>query len=320
MAGRVPKSYVLELNPKNAWAYAERAVAYKQQAEYERALEDCNRALELDPKYGWAYICRSMVYRDLGDYQRAIEDCNRALELDPRSASRAYFQRGLNFMELKDYQRAIQDFDQGIEQDSSYDRNYIGRAIAYGELKEYQQAIQNFDRAIEMAPRSARIYSRRAFMYLRVNDTHQAFADYIRCWELEVKDVNAGWMAQWSKMCQERADSGTAEYLEKIAATDQTNYIAYICRGVAMWLRGNREQSLAELEQAATVKPEEWDAYFWKAMVWAALRRDEDAKAAVEKSLEVNMPPVLLAPLRWFERDRPDFYENYVVPLLARYV
>jgi len=80
------------------------------------------------------------------------------------------------------------------------------------------------------------------------------------------------------------------------------------------------EQSLMELEQAIALEPEEWDAYFWKGMVCAILRRDEDAKTAVEKSLEVDMPPVLLAPLRWFEQDRPDFYEQYVVPLLARNV
>ena len=55
-------------------------------------------------------------------------------------------------------------------------------------------------------------------------------------------------------------------------------------------------------------------------MVCASLRRDEDAKITVELSLEVDMPPVLLAPLRWFEQDRPDFYEQFVAPLLARYV
>jgi hypothetical protein len=41
--------------------------------------------------------------------------------------------------------------------------------------------------------------------------------------------------------------------------------------------------------------------------------------ALVEKALENNLPPVLLAPLRWFEQDKPDFYQKYVVPLLARY-
>jgi hypothetical protein len=55
-------------------------------------------------------------------------------------------------------------------------------------------------------------------------------------------------------------------------------------------------------------------------MVCAALRRDEDAKITVELSLEVDMPPVLLAPLRRFEQDRPDFYEQFVAPLLACYM
>ena len=40
----------------------------------------------------------------------------------------------------------------------------------------------------------------------------------------------------------------------------------------------------------------------------------------VELALEVDMPPVLLAPLRGLEQDRPDLYKHFVVPLLARYV
>src|SRR5690242_4757940 len=117
-------------------------------------------------------------------------------------------------------------------------------------------------------------------------------------------------------MCDGRLDSGIAQRLERIAAVDPQKYVAYVCRGVAWYLLKSFEQSLAELEQAIALEPEEWDAYFWKGMVYAALKCDKDAKSAVEKSLEVDLPPVLLAPLRWFEQDRPDFYEQYVVPLL----
>jgi len=309
----------LELHPKNTMAYAYRGLAYSHQGKYEQALQDCNRALELDPKYGWAYICRSMIYRRLKEYQRAIEDCSRALEVDPQEASRAYLQRGHAYSELKDYQQAIRDFDQAIERDPYYFHNYLGRGVAFEELKDYQQAIQNFDRAIELAPRHDGIYSRRAFMYLRVNNTQQARTDYLRCCELEARNVNGAWMAQWCGMCLESGASRIAEDLDKIAATDPQKYIAYVCRGVAWYLQKSFEQSLTELEQAILLEPEEWDAYFWKGMVCAALGRDEDAIMAIEKSLEVDMPPVLLAPLRWFEQDRPDFYERYVIPLLARY-
>lgn len=40
---------------------------------------------------------------------------------------------------------------------------------------------------------------------------------------------------------------------------------------------------------------------------------------AVEKALEVGLPPVLLTPLYWLEKDFPDFYEKHAAPLLARY-
>ena len=65
--------------------------------------------------------------------------------------------------------------------------------------------------------------------------------------------------------------------------------------------------------------PEDWDAYFWKGMACASIGQDEEAIAAIERSLTLDMPPILLTPLRWFEQDKPDFYQKYVVPLMARY-
>ena len=86
-----------------------------------------------------------------------------------------------------------------------------------------------------------------------------------------------------------------------------------------MWLRTNFEEALQELEQAIQIAPEECDAYFWKGVACASLERDEEAMTAKEKSLELELPPILLTPLRWFEQDRPDFYQKYVGPLIARY-
>jgi hypothetical protein len=53
-------------------------------------------------------------------------------------------------------------------------------------------------------------------------------------------------------------------------------------------------------------------------MAFASLGHDEEAITAMKQSLELDLPPILLTPLRWFEQDRPDFYKQYVVPLIAR--
>jgi len=61
------------------------------------------------------------------------------------------------------------------------------------------------------------------------------------------------------------------------------------------------------------------DIFFWKGIVHAYLGKDNEAIAAIEKSLELGLPPLLLSPLRWLEQDRPDFYRKYAASLLARF-
>ena len=122
-------------------------------------------------------------------------------------------------------------------------------------------------------------------------------------------------------MGKERVGIETAKRLKEIATIDPQDYVAHVCKGVALGLRGKLKEGLAELEQAIPMKPEEWDAYFWKGMLCAYFYRGRDlvAMEAVEKALEVGLPPVLLTPLYWLEKDLPEFYERHVGPLPARY-
>ncbi len=50
----------------------------------------------------------------------------------------------------------------------------------------------------------------------------------------------------------------------------------------------------------------EYYNFLTKLMIYASLKRDGQAIAAIQKSLESGLSPVLLAPLRWLERTRPE--------------
>ena len=147
----------------------------------------------------------------------------------------------------------------------------------------------------------------------------QARADCRRSWQLDSSHVDHGWMMQWIDMCMIQPEVGTAECLEHIAQADPQDYSAYLCRGVAQWLRGNRATALTEIEQAITIEQEQWGAYFWRGVIYATVRRDEEAVASLQYALALNMPPILLAPLQWIKRERPDFYAQHVLPLLKRH-
>ena len=66
---------------------------------------------------------------------------------------------------------------------------------------------------------------------------------------------------------KERPGIVKAVRLEEIVATNQEDYVAYVCLGVASGLRNKLREGLVELERAILLVPEEWDAYFWKGML-----------------------------------------------------
>ena len=117
-------------------------------------------------------------------------------------------------------------------------------------------------------------------------------------------------------MCQERPGREEIERLEAIATVNQQHYTAYVCRGVALCIKGSYGESVVELEQALLLDPGAGSALFWNAMALALLKQDERAITMIRKVLELELPPVLLSPLQWLEESRPDLYQDHIKVLL----
>jgi tetratricopeptide (TPR) repeat protein len=154
--------------------------------EYKRALSEFNKAIELDPKYAFAYNNRGVAYYDLKDYNMAIQDYDKAIEIDPRSSS-AYCNRGLSYYGLKDYKRAISEFNKAIELDPDYSSAYTARGLVYYESNDYNMALQDYNKAIELDPRSVTAYSNRGLSYAALKDYNKAISDYNKVNELDPK-------------------------------------------------------------------------------------------------------------------------------------
>ena len=64
----------IELNPKFALPYSNRAYAYNAKGEYDRAIADASKAIDLNPKLAVAYNNRAEAYSDKGQRELAIQD------------------------------------------------------------------------------------------------------------------------------------------------------------------------------------------------------------------------------------------------------
>ncbi len=185
-----------------------------------------------------------------------------------------------------------------------------------GSIRDLRLILEQY---LDWDPNNAHTYLDRGYTYLRLKNTEQAVSDFVRSREADPKNINAAWMVVYASMDRQRPKIEMAEQLETIAAIDPSQTESHICEGVALALKGKFEEGLVELEQSISLNPRTQDSHFWKGMIYAYMGRNQEAIKSVQKALEQGLPPILLKPLYWLEKDNPGFYEKSIVPLLARF-
>jgi tetratricopeptide (TPR) repeat protein len=134
----------IELRPRYADAYNNRAYTYASMKRFDEALADCNKAIEIRPDFATPYNNRGNLYEQFGNTEKALEDFNHAIMLRP-DYHQAYNNRGLTLVKVGRYQDALKDFDKAIESAPDDPIPYRSRAAAYYRLKEYDKALADLE-------------------------------------------------------------------------------------------------------------------------------------------------------------------------------
>lgn len=312
-------SLIRKLFPRSARYYAHQGSMYLRNKHYQEALQNFHQALLLKPTSARWYYQRGLVYSSLKEYPLALQDLEQALLLGRgRWCMAAYRVRGQIYVWRENYPEALHNDQRALalaskrQQAFFYDR--IGYTLLF--LKEYEQAVQACNQAIALVPRYPIAYNTRGRAYLGLMNLTQARSDFEHAYQLGRQDVNAGWYAEWARLCREKGEGETVKRLNSITKADPQCTAAYACRGVAYWIQGEYEKALRELLQAIEKEPIQWGGYFWKGVVDASLHRDDEAREAIHMALAKSMPVILLSPLCWLEQARPDFYNEFAFPLL----
>lgn len=140
---------VIELDPANPKAYANRAAAYYLLKQPERGLADANEAIRLNPQIAISFITRGNCYMGTHKLKRAIEDFDEAIRLDPKNVV-AYYNRGTAHVMSGKQKKAIEDFTQAIELNPEYADAFFNRAQAYRATGKTKLAKQDLARVKEL--------------------------------------------------------------------------------------------------------------------------------------------------------------------------
>lgn len=150
--------------------------SYRLMGQYDRALQNFDRAIELNPKYTWAITNRGLTYRLMKRYEEALQDFDRAIELDHKYTW-AIAHRGLTYRLMERYEEALKDFDRAIKLNPKNDLAIAIRCYIYQLMERYEEALRDLNRAIKLDSKNDWYQYLRAITYLARNQSNAAKTD-----------------------------------------------------------------------------------------------------------------------------------------------
>jgi hypothetical protein len=143
-------NYVIEKEPNRVpSAYAYRGAAFEKAGQFDKALEDYERAIDLNPSDYKVYSNMGTLYGKLSLFARSIELFNKAIVLAPDYAD-AYFNRGITYALLDQVGRALEDFNTAIAINPSDATAYLERGNLLLRMGNRDLAIADFQRACDL--------------------------------------------------------------------------------------------------------------------------------------------------------------------------
>jgi tetratricopeptide (TPR) repeat protein len=163
-------------NPRDAWRYYSRGLAYRTKGGFAKALADFDQAIALDPEHVSSYYHRAILFRMKGDFERARADYERVIRIDP-SLAWPYYNRGLLFARQGQYDQALRDYSEAMAKDPYYVWAYFDRGLAYRMKGDDGSAIADFTLAIQGEPQFPLSYLYRAHCYFRKGEFARGIQD-----------------------------------------------------------------------------------------------------------------------------------------------
>jgi len=121
---------------------------------YDKAIPGYDAVLKLDPKNAFAYKNRADAYAATGQVDRAIADYGASVRLNPELVE-VYHRRGWLWMAKNDFARAIADFNEALRRDPEYAAGYKGRGAAFSQTGEYAKAKADLVKAVQLDRKDA---------------------------------------------------------------------------------------------------------------------------------------------------------------------
>ena len=248
----------IELNPKEADLYQQRAQLNMAAKDPQAAIADYTKALSLNPKDAGSLSKRALAKDMIGDKKGARQDMQQALDLYEEQGNKKGAQEA----------REMQNLWEGKQVSSPrQDKDFIDGANAFNNGK-YKEALNHWNNLIKKYPNEAAGYYNRAITYVKLQDEDSIKAaeqNYKKAIELNPNMAEA-YDGLTSILVGQGKEKEALPYIDKSLEINPQNPTAYRLRAAAN-SQTNPNQAFKDYSQAIAYDNEDAVAYFGRGML-----------------------------------------------------
>jgi tetratricopeptide (TPR) repeat protein len=263
-----------------------RGITFTEKGNFDKALEDYNKAIDLDPNFAQAYYNRGLQFQDKEDFDKAIQDYTKAISVDQKYKE-AYYNRGNAFMKEGDSNKAIQDYSKAISIDTKYADAYYNRGSAYEGKGDIDKAVEDYSKAINSNSKLIDAYLARGNLFHARGESDKAIQDYTKAIFADPKFAKAYYNRGSLYFNKGDIDKAIIDYTEAINL-DQQYTTAYYNRGRALASKGIFDKALSDFSHAIAIDSKVADFYFYRATVYFFKGDKKNALKDSKKAIELD--------------------------------
>jgi len=241
----------IAIDPSQIKAYNNRGLLYNKNNFLDLALADFNKGIELEPGRAELYNNRADVYEKRGRYDLALRDYNKTIQINPTYAE-AYVNRGVLYGKKRSFDLSVADFTTAIKLHPSLAPAYNNRAVVYNELDHFDLAKNDLDHAILFQKNYADAYYNRGNAYRGLKEYAVAIADYGKALNLKPDYAEALNNRGIVYGIIGRADLAFKDF-EQAIKSDPDYSAAYYNRSLVFKNRGEAQKALNDVLKAKSL-------------------------------------------------------------------
>lgn len=273
---------------QNAKRYHKTGLDFIKAGSYVDAIDQFSRAIDLDPKNATHYIQRAIAYEREGNKKMSAEDYDRAIIFTKeKQQGELYYNSGRLYYDLGDYEKARQQLEKATLLNKKHLQSFQVLARTLIKLAQFEAANKAISTAIKLDKRSAENFYYQGLIHEGLQDYVNAEASFAKALSARRNYLDALLSMAKTKITLNKTGDADAT-IRQALAIDPRNKTALYLRSTLSVKRLEYLNAINDISTILAVSPEDEEMYFVRGLYYQEFKQHQNAINDFNKVLALN--------------------------------